>query len=29
MDPKAGNYRTYYVKSEPAACQYAGSTATP
>jgi hypothetical protein len=29
MDPKASNYRTYYVKSEPATCQYAGSTATP
>lgn len=29
MDGKASNYRTYYVKSEPAACQYADSAATP
>ena len=29
MDPKAGNYRAYYVKSEPATCQYARPAATP
>lgn len=29
MDRKASNYRTYHVKSEPAACQYRGSAATP
>lgn len=29
MDSKAGNYRSYYVKSEPATCQYAGRAVTP
>jgi hypothetical protein len=29
MDRKARNYRTYYVKSVPAACQYEAATATP
>ena len=29
MDPKAGNYRPYYVKSEPATCKYAGPATTP
>lgn len=29
MDPEAGNYRAYYVKSEPATCQYARPAATP
>ena len=29
MDRKASNYRAYYVKSEPAACKYAGPAATP
>lgn len=29
MDPKASNHRSYYVKSEPAACQYAARPATP
>nr|WP_298722147.1 DUF1080 domain-containing protein [uncultured Steroidobacter sp.] len=29
MDPKAGNYRSYYVKSAPATCQYARPAATP
>jgi hypothetical protein len=28
MDPKAGNYRSYYVKSEPATCKYAGPAST-
>ncbi len=29
MDPKASNYRAYYVKSESATCQYARPAATP
>jgi hypothetical protein len=29
MDPKAANYRQYYVKSDPAACKYAGPASTP
>lgn len=29
MDSKASNYRAYYVKSEPAACKYAGPASTP
>ena len=29
MDPKAANYRDYYVKSDPAACQYAGAASAP
>jgi hypothetical protein len=29
MDPKAANYRSYYVKSEPAACQTARPASTP
>lgn len=29
MDSKASNYRAYYVKSEPAACKYAGRASTP
>lgn len=29
MDPKAGNYRAYYVKSEPATCQYARPASSP
>jgi hypothetical protein len=29
MDRKASNYRSYYVKSDPAACKYAGSASTP
>lgn len=29
MDPKAANYRSYYVKSEPATCQYGGPQAGP
>ena len=29
MDRKASNYRTYYVKSEPATCQYVGPHARP
>jgi hypothetical protein len=29
MDAKAGNYRTYYVKSEPATCQYGRPASTP
>jgi hypothetical protein len=29
MDAKASNYRQYYVKSDPAACKYAGAASTP
>jgi hypothetical protein len=29
MDRKASNYRQYYVKSDPAACKYAGPASTP
>lgn len=29
MDSKASNYRAYYVKSEPAACKYAGRASSP
>lgn len=29
MDRKASNYRSYYVKSEPATCKYAGASTTP
>jgi hypothetical protein len=29
MDSKASNYRQYYVKSDPAACKYAGAASTP
>jgi hypothetical protein len=29
MDRKAANYRSYYVKSEPATCQYAAPASTP
>lgn len=29
MDSKASNYRAYYVKSEPAACKYAGPAPSP
>src|SRR5690606_10387017 len=29
MDRKARNYRSYYVKSEPATCQYAAPAASP
>jgi hypothetical protein len=29
MDAKASNYRDYYVKSDPAACKYAGAASTP
>lgn len=29
MDSKAGNYRGYYVKSEPATCQYGNTHAAP
>lgn len=29
MDQQASNYRSYYVKSEPATCQYAASASTP
>lgn len=29
MDRNASNYRSYYVKSEPATCKYAGAAPTP
>jgi hypothetical protein len=29
MDRKASNYRDYYVKSDPAACKYAGAASAP
>jgi hypothetical protein len=29
MDPKASSYRDYYVKSDPAACKYAGAASAP
>jgi hypothetical protein len=29
MDAKASNYRDYYVKSDPAACKYAGAASAP
>lgn len=29
LDPKASTYRDYYVKSDPAACKYAGAASAP